>query len=78
MQRHVAKNSEVVGRLPLRLIDGVVVGYNAQLSTQTIFELMRLRVPIFYIDGYGKIIGHFVNEKLSATRLLHQLEIFPC
>ena len=78
MQRHVAKNSEVVGRLPIRLIDGVVVGYNAQLSTQTIFELMRLRVPIFYIDGYGKIIGHFVNEKLSATRLLRQLEIFPC
>ena len=72
----VEKNSEVIGRLPVRSIDGVVVGRNAQISTQTIFELMELRIPIFYIDGRGKIIGHFVNEKLSATRLLRQLEIF--
>ena len=72
----VEKNSEVFGRLPVRPIDGVVVGRNAQVSTQTLFELMELRVPIFYIDDRGKIIGHFVNEKLSATRLLRQLEIF--
>lgn len=64
----VEKNSEVLGRLPVRSIDGVVVGRNAQLSTQTIFELMELRIPIFYIDSRGKIIGHFVYEKQSATR----------
>ena len=72
----VEKNSEVLGRLPVRLIDGVVVGHNAQLSTQTIFELMEQRIPIFYIDGRGKIIGHFINEKQSAARLFRQLEIF--
>ena len=72
----VEKNSEVVGRLPIRSIDGVVVSRNAQVSTQTIFELMEQRIPIFYIDGRGKIIGHFVYEKQSATRLLRQLEIF--
>lgn len=72
----VEKNSEVLGRLPVRSIDGVVVGRNAQVSTQTIFELMELHIPIFYIDSRGKIIGHFVNEKLSTTRLLRQLEIF--
>ena len=72
----VEKNSEVLGRLPVRSIDGVVVGHNAQLSTQTIFELMEQRIPIFYIDGRGKIIGHFINEKQSAARLFRQLEIF--
>ena len=72
----VEKNSEVLGRLPIRLIDGLVVGRNAQLSTQTIFELMEQRIPIFYIDGRGKIIGHFIYEKQSASRLLRQLEIF--
>ena len=72
----IEKNSEILGRLPIRSIDGVVVGRNAQLSTQTMFELMEQRVPIFYIDGFGKIIGHFVYEKQSATRLLRQLEIF--
>ena len=72
----VEKNSEVLGRLPVRSIDGLVVGRNAQLSTQTIFELMELHIPIFYIDSRGKIIGHFICEKQSATRLLRQLEIF--
>ena len=72
----VEKNSEVFGRLSVRSIDGVVVGRNAQVSTQTIFELMELHIPIFYIDSCGKIIGHFVNEKLSTTRLLRQLEFF--
>ena len=72
----VEKNSEVIGRLPIRTIDGIVVGRNAQLSTQTIFELMEQRIPIFYIDSRGKIIGHFIDEKQSATRLLRQLEIF--
>lgn len=72
----VEKNSEVVGRLPIRSVDGVIVGRNAQVSTQTIFELMEQHIPIFYIDGHGKIIGHFVYEKQSATRLLRQLEIF--
>ena len=72
----VEKNSEVLGRLPIRLIDGLVVGRNAQLSTQTIFELMEQHIPIFYIDGRGKIIGHFIYEKQSASRLLRQLEIF--
>lgn len=72
----IEKNSEVLGRLPIRSIDGVVVGRNAQLSTQTMFELMEQRVPIFYLDGNGKIVGHFVHEKQSATRLLRQLEIF--
>ena len=66
----VEKNSEVLGRLPVRSIDGVVIGRNAQLTTQTIFELMELRIPIFYIDSRGKIIGHYVYEKQSATRLL--------
>ena len=72
----VEKKSEVIGRLPIRAIDGIVVGRNDQISTQTIFELMALRIPIFYVDGFGKIIGHFVSEKISAARLLRQLEIF--
>ena len=72
----VEKNSEVVGRLPIRSVDGVIVGRNAQVSTQTIFELMEQHIPIFYIDGRGKIVGHFVYEKQSATRLLRQLKIF--
>ena len=72
----VEKNSEVLGRLPLRSVDGVIIGRNANVTTQTIFELMNQRVPIFYIDSYGKIIGQFVYERQSATRLLRQLEIF--
>ena len=72
----VEKDGCVIGRLPIRSIDGVVVGKNAQVSTQIIFELVEQNIPIFYIDERGKIIAHFCNEKQSANRLLRQLEIF--
>ena len=72
----VEKNSEIVGRLPVRTLDGVVVGKNSQITTQTIFELLEQKIPICYVDDYGKIVGSLCNEKQSATRLLRQLEIF--
>ena len=72
----VEKNSEIVGRLPVRTLDGVVVGKNSQITTQAIFELLEQKIPICYVDDYGKIVGSLCNEKQSATRLLRQLEIF--
>lgn len=72
----VEKAGEIVGRLPVRSIDGVVVGRNAQISTQVIFELLELSIPVVYIDNYGKILGNLYNEKQTAARLLRQIEIF--
>lgn len=72
----VEKDGEIVGRLPVRSIDGVVVGRNAQITTQVIFELLELSIPVVYIDDYGKILGNLCNEKQTAARLLRQLEIF--
>lgn len=72
----VEKDGEIIGRLPVRSIDGVIIGRNAQISTQAIFELLELSIPIVYIDGYGKIVGNLCNEKQTAARLLRQLEIF--
>lgn len=72
----VEKNSEIVGRLPVRTLDGVVVGKNSQITTQAIFEMLEQKIPICYVDDYGKIVGSLCNEKQSATRLLRQLEIF--
>ena len=72
----VEKNSEVVGRLPVRTLDGVVVSKNSQVTTQAIFELLEQKIPVFYIDDFGKIIGSLCNEKQSAARLLKQIEIF--
>lgn len=72
----VEKNSEIIGRLPIRTLDGVVIGKNSQITTQTIFELLEQKIPIVYIDDCGKIVGSLCNERQSATRLLRQLEIF--
>lgn len=72
----VEKNSEIVGRLPIRSIDGVVLGRDSQITTQATFELLEQKIPVFYINEFGEILGHFCNEKQSATRLLRQLEIF--
>ena len=72
----VEKNSEIVGRLPVRTLDGVVVGRNSQITTQAIFELLEQKIPIFYVDDYGRIVGGLCDERQSATRLLRQLDIF--
>lgn len=72
----VEKNGEIVGRLPVRSIDGVVIGRNAQITTQVIFELLELSIPVVYIDEHGKILGALCNEKQTSARLLRQLEIF--
>ncbi len=72
----VEKDGEIIGRLPIRSIDGVILGRNVQISTQTIFELLELSIPIIYIDDHGKIVGSLLNEKQTATRLFRQFEIF--
>lgn len=72
----VEKNSEIIGRLPVRTLDGVVIGQNSQITTQAIFELLEQKIPVVYVDDCGKIVGSFCNERQSATRLLRQLEIF--
>ncbi len=72
----VEKDGVIIGRLPVRSIDGVVLGKYSIISSQAIFELLEQNIPIFYIDERGKIIAHFCNEKQSAVRLMRQLEIF--
>lgn len=72
----VEKNSEVVGRLPVRSLDGVVVGRNSDLTTNAVFELLDLKIPICYIDDFGKIAGILCNEKQSSARFFRQSEIF--
>ncbi len=72
----VEKDGEIIGRLPIRSVDGVILGRNAQISTQVIFELLELSIPVIYIDEHGKIIGNLCNEKQTAARLLRQIEIF--
>lgn len=63
------KNSEVLGRLPIRSIKGVVVGYNGQLSTQTIFELME---PVA-LCGMDARIGFFHSNDGKKNSLIFDL-----
>lgn len=72
----VELDGEIIGRLPVRSIDGVVLGRNAQISTAAVFELIELGIPVIYVDDYGRIVGNFCNDKQNAGRLLRQLEIF--
>ena len=72
----VEKDGEIIGRLPVRTIDGVVLGRSSQISTAAVFELLGLGIPVVYVDDYGKILGSLCNERQSAARLLRQLEIF--
>ena len=53
----VEKDGEIVNRIPIRVIDSVVLQKNAQITTQAIFDLLDKHVPIFYLDGTWEIMG---------------------
>lgn len=72
----VEKDDKLIGRLSLRSIDGIVVGRNAQITTQTVFAMLDQKIPIVYVDDRGNIVGHIQNTNQSAPRLLRRLNLF--
>ena len=72
----VEKDGKLVGRLPLRSVDGIVIGCHAQITTQTIFTLLDQKIPVVYIDDRGNIVGHIQNTNQSPQRLFRQLNLF--
>ena len=57
--------------VPLHEIESVVITQHIQITMQTVFELMRQRTPIFYVDRNGKLVGTLVGEQ-SSLRILEQ------
>lgn len=72
----IEKDGNLVGRLPIRSVDGIVLGRNAQITTQTVFSMLEQKIPIVYIDDHGNIVGHIQNTNQSPQRLFRQLSIF--
>ena len=56
--------------VPLNDVESVVIAQHAQVTTQTIFEMLRRKVPVFYIDRDGKLVGTLTGGQGS----LHMLE----
>ena len=72
----VEKDGEIVNRIPIRVIDSVVLQKNAQITTQAIFDLLDKHVPIFYLDGTWEIMGWMGGKSQTGTRLLLQVDCF--
>ena len=62
--------------VPLHEIESVVVTQHVQVTMQTIFEFLRNKTPIFYIDRHGKLKGTLSEEQISLYMLEQQLNWF--
>lgn len=72
----VERDGKLVGRMPLRMVDGVVIGCHAHVTTPVIFTLLEQKIPIIYADDRGNPIGHIQNTTQSPQRLFRQLDMF--
>lgn len=57
--------------VPLSEIESVVLSKHAQITTQIIFELLKRKIPTFYVNRYGEVIGTLSGNE-SKLDLLHQ------
>lgn len=72
----IEKDGEKVGSIPLLHVDSIVIGRNAQMTTQSLCELAKENVQITFMDRFGHICGTLSNERLSLKRLEWQLACF--
>lgn len=72
----VEKEGEIVCRMPMRAVEAVVIGQQAQITTQAVFALIERQKSIFYMDGKGNPVGEIRNARQSAGRLLAQVDLF--
>ena len=72
----VEKTDGTKDSIPLSEIESVIIGQHAQLTTQTVFEFLKRKVPLFYIGRDGKIVGSLASERNSLRLLQQQLNSF--
>lgn len=69
----VKKEGEVIASVPLQKVEGLIIGRNAQVSTQVLFTFMQSRTPVVYVDGRGRICGTLMDSRESLKRFKWQL-----
>lgn len=72
----ILKNGQKLDSVLIRDVESVVVGRCAEISTELLFELMKLKRGIFYVDGMGRLIGQLGSENNSWERLSCQIRCF--
>ena len=64
----VKKEGEEIASVPLQKVEGLLIGRNAQVSTQVLFTFMQSRTPVVYVDGRGRICGTLMDSRESLKR----------
>lgn len=69
----VKKEGEAIASVPLQKVEGLIIGRNAQVSTQVLFTFMHSHTPVVYVDGRGRICGTLMDSRESLKRFKWQL-----
>ena len=71
----IEKDSQLVGRMPIRSLTSVVVGAAANISTPAIFACLENNIPIFFLNKKCQLLGQLANEHTSIAIIKQQ---FAC
>lgn len=69
----IEKDSQLVGRMPIRALTSIVVGAAANISTPAIFACLENNIPIFFLNKHGQLIGQLANEQTAVAIIRQQL-----
>ena len=71
----IEKDGNIVGRVPLRSLYSVVVGHSANISTAAVFACIENKVPVFFVNNQGRLIGQVFDESISVSIIKKQLSL---
>ena len=70
----IKKENTVVDTEPIETIEGIVLKESSLISSKTISQLLKRKVPITYIDHSGKYLGSFTNNKVDIEKQVNQFK----
>lgn len=72
----VWQDKKLVQTISIRTVEAVVVGRNAQLSTQLIMALLNQGSLIFYVNRRGTMVGTLGDTRGAIRSLFRQVDAF--
>lgn len=68
----IEKEEELVGRMPIRSLNSVVIGPSANISTAAIYACLEAKIPIFFLNKKWGLLGQLADDQASVPVIRQQ------